>query len=376
LVQYIGLVSRGVLNIRREKYAAAARDLEEAVKVNPDLVQGYVNLATALQGLGRKEWDRALAMLDKAIQLLPKQPDLHRSRANLHLLRGERAQARGDLEKAIACEPAGSTAPKLANTLVELAKLLQGDKQDREALACCDRALRIQPEFVLAQRFRAEALLALDRPAEAGQALDLYLAKTADPPLEVYQARGLIHGKMGQWPAAIEMYSAVLGRAPKDVKTRRYRGWTYLQEDAVRLALEDFEACLRQEPGDIDAQVGRGKARIKLRQPAEALADAAAAEKLGPLTDRLLYHLTGIYALAAAQAEVEAQAGRDRLLGQRVTFYQDRALTLLRRALEEMPAEQRQAFWREQVETDPALVAIRRGAAYFRLAQQYGRVGL
>ena len=40
------------------------------------------------------------------------------------------------------------------------------------------------------------------------------------------------------------------------------------------------------------------------------------------------------------------------------------------------PAEQRQTFWRERVENDPALAAIRRGAEYFRLAQQYGRAGL
>jgi len=376
LVQFVGLANRGVLEIRRENYAAAVRDLEEAVKVNPEVVQAYVNLATALQGLGKKEWDRALAALDRAIQLAPKQPSLHESRARLHLQRGDRALARADLETAVACEPADSKSPELASNLVELGRLLHGDKQDREALACCDRALRVQPNYVLAQRFRAEALLALDRPAEAGQALDRYLAKTAVPPLEVCQARGLIHGKLGQLPAAIEMYSAVLRRAPGDAETRHLRGWAYLQIDALRLALDDFEECLRQEPEDVEALVGRGKARIRLRQPAEALADAASAEKQGPLTDRLLYHLTGIYALAAAQAEMEAQAGRDRLAGQRLAHYQDKALTLLRRTLEELPAERRREFWRERVESDPALAAIRRGAVYYRLQQQYGRGGL
>jgi serine/threonine protein kinase/tetratricopeptide (TPR) repeat protein len=372
VVQYVGLTNRGVLNVRRRHWDDAVRDLRAAVDVNPGGYQGYVDLAQALQGAGRS--DDAVAALDRAVQLAPDLAVLYESRARLQLLRKDRAAGRADFEQAVAREEKGGSPDRLVNDLVELGRLLHREGRYAEALARYDRALRLRPESVPAQRSRAETLLALGREAEAGQALDRCLAATREAPAEVYQARGLIRAQAGELPAAVEMYTLALRQNPRDAATRRYRGWAYLLADAPRLALEDFEACLRDDPASADALAGRGGARVRLRQLDGALQDAAAAEEQGPLTDRLLYNLARLYAQAADQLEAESRGARPGP-GQRSAHCRAEAVDHLRRALEALPEDRRAAFWRKEVEADPAWTGLRHDGRYGTLAARYAAPG-
>jgi tetratricopeptide (TPR) repeat protein len=371
MVHYVGLANQGVLNIRRRRWQEAVRNLRQAVKVNPQGFQGYVNLAQALAGEGKLA--EAMAELDQAIELAPNLAVLYESRAKLQLRRKNRTAARADFEQAIAREPPDGKPDRLVNNLVELGRLLDRERKYSEALASYDRALQLKPDFVLAQRFRAETLLALNRDTEAGQALDRYLEVTREAPAEVYQRRGLIYAEAGKLSAAIEMYTLALRQDPRDNVTRCYRGWTYLLTDAVRPALEDFEVCLCEGPVSAEALAGRGNARIRLRQLEGALDDARAAEKQGPLTGRLWYNLACIYAQAVGQLEAEARTARtglDRGLERRLSLCREKALAYLSRTLEELPQEKRGAFWRNQVQTDPALAAIRHESLYLQLAMR------
>ena len=51
-----------------------------------------------------------------------------------------------------------------------------------------------------------------------------------------------------------------------------------------------------------------------------------------------------------------------------MTRYQDRAVVLVREALQRMPAERRAAFWRDSIQADPALRTLRRRLASPELA--------
>jgi serine/threonine protein kinase/Tfp pilus assembly protein PilF len=383
LIQYVGLTNRGVLNIRQKRWHEAVADLQSAILVNPKGFPGYLNLAQALQGLGNNE-PQALEAMNQAVAAAPKLALAYESRARLHLLQKNRDKAKHDFKTAIGLEPKGNRSDRLANNLVELGKLLSRERQYPQALDHYDQALKINPKFVLVQRFRAETLLALDRPDEAGVALDSYIStlKEAAPP-HVYQARGLLHAQKKQLSAAIEMYTLALrlGEKTDDAwqtykhsDTQNYRGWAYLFSDASLLALQDFEACLSQEE-NADALIGRGSARIRLRQLDGALEDAFAAEKKGELTDRLWYNLARIYAQAAGQLEQEGRSSvaPDRRLAQRLSLCRQRALNALNASLEQIQPKSRSNFWGEQVQVDPAFNAIRREAAYLQLARQFGK---
>ena len=101
--------------------------------------------------------------------------------------------------------------------------------------------------------------------------------------------------------------------------------------------------------------------------------DAEAADRVGSLSERQLYNLTCIYALAVAQLELDAGGGRGPLQQQRIAVYEHRAVAGLRRTLDSARREKRPAFWQKQVQNDPALTAIRGTTGYRELAARYGR---
>jgi tetratricopeptide (TPR) repeat protein len=371
--RYVGLVNRGVLFFRQKQWTSAITDLKQAIRVNSSAFQAHVNLAQAFQAAGRRK--EALAAISKAIDCAPNLPELYAIRARMHLDQKDRTSARADFERAIAREPKTSKSRRLGATLVELGRLLLEEKRYAVALTHFERALRVRPDLILTERFRATALLGLKRKDEAAAALDRYLALTPNPVPETLQARGLLHAEKGQFREAIELYSAVLRLDPRDTKTRRHRAWTFFQSGSNRLALEDFDVCIREQPDSADHAdhlTGRAGAHVRLRQVAEAIADAEAAEKHGPLTYRLCYHLSCAYAQAATQTALEAGSGPNRRAAQVVARYAEKAGLLLKRALEQQPEKDRPGFWREHVAKDPALTAIRGERLYSHLARKYG----
>jgi eukaryotic-like serine/threonine-protein kinase len=376
LVQYVGLANLGVLHIRRHQWQDAVAELNMAIKVNPVRFQAYANLAQAYQEMGQLE--DAVHALDQAIQRAPALPLLYETRADVHLKRRHRLAARNDLEKAVELASKRPTTERLVKALVALGQLLHQEGDYRGALARYDRALALDPNSGRVCRLRAETLLALKRPERAAEDLDRYLAGARQPDPAVYTARGLLYADKGAYARAIEMYTLALRAQPRDVEARCARGWTYVLLDSPRLALDDFDACLRIDANHADARAGRGNARVRLKQLDGALDDAAAAAKLGPLTDRLAYNIARIYAQAAGHMDSQARAlggsGYPEL-AQRRARYQEKALHYLRQCLELVPRDGRSTFWRQQVETDPVWTAVRHGSEYLELFVRYSGSG-
>ena len=355
------LVNRGAMGIQRQRWDEAVADLYQATRLRENAYQGYVNLAVAYQG--RKDWVRAVEALDQAIRLRPEDAALYHTRARLHRLRNDFVRARRDFEQAIQHAPGGNP-ERLASDLVELGYLQHRAKEYAAALASFDAALRTLPGYPPAHRQRAETLLALDRHAEAGRDLDRYLATQPQARPAVYQARGLIHARLGQYPQALQAYSQALA-LERRADTLCYRGRVYLAVQAAALALADFEAALRLVPGDGEALCGRALARVLLGQVRAALADVEAALKQARPTPTLLFDAACVHA-RAAQRNV-ALNPRD------VPRHQERAVALLRAALEAVPPTDRPAFWRRHVQTEPALLALRQTASMRLLARDYAR---
>jgi serine/threonine protein kinase/tetratricopeptide (TPR) repeat protein len=370
LLQYVALANRGVMNYRRRHLDEAIRDLKDAIKVNPAGLEAYINLSQAYQDL--QQWNDAIQALDKAVEQAPRVPALLHKRAELHFARRNWAEAKKDYSDAIENEPKDSKSNLRVVCLVKLGWLLDRESNSQGALSYFDRAIAINPSYGLAHRFRAEALLRQKRINEAGDALDKYLASERDPPADIYFARGLVHAEKGEMTLAIEMYTLALARSPNDREIRLQRGWTYLRRNfSVDGALSDFEQCVRQNKGSAEALIGRGCARILKNQVKEALADAQESQSYGPLTDRLWYHLARLYAQASILQEVETRKGtlaQQAAATQQVVRLQKKAIDCLRRTLELMPLDRREAFWREQVQIDPALNGLRSVPGYGSLA--------
>jgi tetratricopeptide (TPR) repeat protein/tRNA A-37 threonylcarbamoyl transferase component Bud32 len=367
LARSLVLTSRGALRVQRQRWDEAVADLRRATALQPGAPEAYVNLAQAYGG--RQDWDGAVAALDQALALRPDDAGLYHTRAQLHARCGDRAAARRDFQQAIAHEPKGSRSERLVSAYVELGHLQHQDGADEQALAALDAAVRVRPDYAPAHRQRAETLLALGRHREAGGELDRYLRDHGEPTADVYLARGLIHAALREYAEAVDAYGRALALRT-DAQTLTDRGWAYLKLDAPRPALADFQAALRLDPAGPDALCGRAHAEVRLGQVRAAVADAEAALARGPRKPRLLVSAACVYALAVGW--LEAQPAGSTSAGS-VYVYQERAVELLRAALELVPAAQRKDFWSSTIEKEPDLVPLRRSTGLLDLAKTYAR---
>ena len=216
-----------------------------------------------------------------------------------------------------------------------------------------------------AHRWRAAALLKLERYDQVIEACDGYLAR-GRPMAIFHDIRGLARAGREDLAGAIEDFTQAMILEPHQPEVHAHRGWAYLVSGAAQLALDDFERAIQDDSSNGDAYYGRGSALVALGKYKEAAAEAEDAMHHGEPTSRMLYLAARIYAQAAELAITKASR---RTLGVPRTSsqYTARARGLIRRALEKLPADQRASFWRGVIQGDPSLRAILRHANFTEL---------
>jgi tetratricopeptide (TPR) repeat protein len=361
-LRYVLHMNRGVLRFQGGRFEEAADDFRQAAAIEPGRPDPPASLAKALDRLGRR--GEALEQADLAVKRRPDSAALYRDRALLRLDRAVPSPADAepilaDLDRAIRLEPPGARAA--AEDHARRARLLLRLERYAEALSDADAALGVAPDLAGAHRDRVAALLELGRFAEVIGSTDAALAG-GPPTADLHEIRGLARVGRGDFAGAIADYTQALALHPaRPSRVLVYRGLAYLTANAPELALADFEEVIRLDPTDPDGPAGRGAARARLRQHQPAVADAEQSLKLGDGSPRRLYAAARIYAQALAVASAEVpRRGRPALL--EALGYQSKALALLSQALEKTPADRRVRFWREVVEPDAAMEAIRRRA--------------
>ena len=208
---------------------------------------------------------------------------------------------------------------------------------------------------------------------EAAMAFDAYLEKGGARSAAVYRQRALAHLKLGQHEEAIEDYGRALEAKPKDeekVPLHLYRGQEYLVINELKPALRDFEEALRLDPNSADAALGCAHVHVKQGEFHEGIAEAERAVKGKPKEPRLWLGAARIYAQAGAQLRDEPDPLTSPVVLQ--LQYLKRAIALLRMALENVPANEKQAYWRDQVMNDTALDPLRTIPEFDALATDYG----
>jgi tetratricopeptide (TPR) repeat protein len=366
-LRYALFVNRGVLRLDLHRdLDEAVKQLQSAIGIRSRGVEAHVALAKVYQLQDKP--DLAIEQFGRAIALRPHSPDLaalYRDRAAVNLARrdpsaAERANALSDLDQAIRLEKPGNRVVVLDQT--NRARLLFADHREAEALAACDAALKIDPNRADALRLRIDVLLALGRFDEIIRSCDALMAG-GKVSAQVARLRGLARGALKDYAGAIEDATLALALSAEKARLLVWRGGLHILAQAPTLALRDFEHAIQLDSSNGDAYTGRGLARARLLgQASEAVADAEKALGLGELEPHLLYNAARIYAMAAVVASTEARKkGHEAVV--LVDRYQDRAVMLLREALRRLPANQREAFWRDSIQADPALRALRRRVA-------------
>jgi tetratricopeptide (TPR) repeat protein len=365
-------VNRGVGRIQRGDPAGAVPDLARAAALEPDELPAYFDLAKAYQDLG--QLSEALEQLDRAAARAKPATlaRVFRSRAKVKEQRKDWEGAASDLAQAVRHEPAGASCPDAAADLRHMGRLLLKSSQPEPALRAADAALAATPADPAPQRVRAEALLRLDRFAEATAALNRYVDGERHagrrPESRIYRARAQAAAAVGDYAAAAEDYSRALDGEDSQSSTADHtaRGWCYVMLEVLPLALRDFEQAVRLDPDNGDGYGGRGYVLAKSGRLREAVRDADKVLQLGSGRPHTLYNAARIFAQAAAGTARDGPT--DRAERQR---RQERALELLREALGALPKAQRSDFWRRNLEHDAALNSVRTTRGFRELAAVY-----
>ncbi len=356
-LQYTLLVNRGLVRYQRGRLDLAKADCEAAIHVKKDPFLAHAELAYVYQKQGKI--DEAIEEFSRAIDLKPDMAALYRGRAALEQSVGDgahRARAAADLKIAILHEKPDN--PVLAQDHTKLGELLYADERFEDALGECQRALQVMHDYPEAHVLKIKALLQLRRFDEVVRSCDVALGKKGRKSAVLYELRGLAQAAHNDYAGAIRDYSRALEFLPDDGRLLVERGWAYLLFDSPKPALVDFEGAIKLDSAKSDARCGRGMAHAMLGDHRAAVADAIEALRLGGASPRITYNAARIYARAslAALNEVAAKGRAARLLS---SNYQDISVRLVREAFEKEAPEKRAAFWRDTVQFDPALQAIK-----------------
>ena len=137
----------------------------------------------------------------------------------------QQAQALDDLDRAIRLSAPDD--PVLARDYTTRGRLLHRERREPEALAACETALKLVPNYPDAHRLRLDVLLALKRYDDVIRSCDALLARE-NPSVALYELRGLARAGRQDYAGAIEDDTKALALSPDSVPLLARRGWLYL----------------------------------------------------------------------------------------------------------------------------------------------------
>jgi tetratricopeptide (TPR) repeat protein len=230
---------RGKLYRQRNMPAAAARDFERALQLNPLLAKAYLELGGARVDL--QDHSGALQALRRAVELAPDDPDARYELGSAYLRAG---QAQLSLEHLAA---AFRLQPDSRSIVYALARALQAAGRNDEARPLLERLRQMakeeafhNPNVVKAGELN-NAGIALEKEGRFADALENYRAAVALNPREVSFRRnlGLVLCRLGRWQEAAVELKEVLRARPGDLDATR----------ALYIALENIHGNDHAHPG-------------------------------------------------------------------------------------------------------------------------------
>jgi predicted O-linked N-acetylglucosamine transferase (SPINDLY family) len=236
----------GIIHYQRGEHIAAIRQIDAALKVNPQVAAAHNNRGAALAGLGRL--DEAIESYARAISLNPGYVDALFNRAS----------ALKDLERLDA------------------------------ALASYDLAIALAPGHAAALAKRGNVLCALQRFDEAVASYDRALAFKSDYG-EAHNNRGVALAGLRRFDEALASYDRALALNPHDADALRNRGTARAELGRFADAVADYDRAIALKPDNAGAIIDRAVALSKLGRFAEAIEGCDRAIALEPASPEVLF---------------------------------------------------------------------------------------
>lgn len=335
-------------NNEPQKALSLLRKFEAANAANPDLLDllGQAQLAS-------KDPSAALETFSKVAKIVPASAPAQVRLATVHMLLKNDAAAADDLKRAVAIDP------NLLMARLGQVQLAMHNKKPDEALAIA-RALQKGPNAGAGYAIEGGLQLARNQPALALAALDKAFALDKSPQLLIKIAGVMrqagkakdVEPRLLQWQqanpndqlvpmylaenslaekrfkVAIERFEAIVKQQPKNVGALNNLAWAYQQEKDPR-AVATAEQALQLAPGNPSVMDTLGWMLAEQGNTARALPLLQKAAGLAPASREIHYHLA--VALSKSGDKVNARKELDKLLADNKPFPQiDDAKALLK----------------------------------------------
>ena len=171
---------------------------------------------------------------------------------------------------------------------------LMGLERFAEAVAACDRAIALQPDYANAFYQRGRALAKLARFEDAAASYERAIVLNPRDPTGYYML-GVAYAALNRRDDAFDVYDKAIALNPDFLEALVNRGSILLDTGRNREALSDFERALAVNDGFAQAHANRGVALSNLGFFEEADASFAAAIALDPECATAYYNRSTIY---------------------------------------------------------------------------------
>jgi tetratricopeptide (TPR) repeat protein len=253
---------RGGIRILQRDAAGALADCDRALGADPRLLEAYQTRALAYQLQG--DIDKALADCGRAIEIDPANAVSYMVRSGIRTSQGDISSAMEDFQKAIRLDPSVGT--PLQGKAAGTERTPGGADDPQDAAAFLRRA----------EQRRAEGNLA-DAVLDCGQALKL------DPrSVDALLARGLCRQEQGYADRAIADFNRALEVEPGNSRAYMLRGRVRGSQGSLDEARADYDRAIETDPANSQAYTYRAQIRAAHSDTEGAIADCNRALEIDP----------------------------------------------------------------------------------------------
>ena len=222
----------------------AQRSFEEAVRLEPGLADGHLELARL--ALARRDVGDAMAHAEKLRELRPKAAEAHRLLSVCHAARRDTESALQEIKEAIALDDAH------APTFVSAGQLYMRQREFSEAERCFRRAIDLDLELDVARLGLARLLLQRGDTKTAREQTQVVLGRAPDS-AGALSAQAELYVAEGNIPAAVAAYRTLARRSPNNHAVRARLADLLVVAGRADEAYTAATQLLKDRPGHVAA---------------------------------------------------------------------------------------------------------------------------
>ena len=262
------------LNFHQQKQLGAALlNYSEAIELNPELAEAWVDRGVLYMHVNQKE--SALADFNKAIELKPDWSVAYSSRGVLYMQSGENRQAEKDLNKAIELNP------NFVHAYINRSLLHIQSGENRRAIEDLSKAIELNSNFAHAHYNRALLYMQSGENRRAIQDLSKVVAQNPGS-YNAHKHLGIAHIHMQQIHLALTSLGKALLLNPDSSEAYTYIGMAFAKNRQFDLALEYGEKAIELNPNNARAYAVCGSVLSHLHQHESATKYLDRARSLEP----------------------------------------------------------------------------------------------